>query len=38
MPHDERHRRQKAKNIALMLALVGLVVLFYCITLVRLHG
>lgn len=32
------HRRQRRKNIVLMLVLVGLAVLFYLITIVRMGG
>jgi hypothetical protein len=32
---DEQRRRQRSKNIALGLILLGLVVLFYLITLVK---
>jgi hypothetical protein len=35
---EEVARRRRAKNIALALALVGLVVLFYLITIVKLTG
>lgn len=38
MGGDELRRRQRAKNIALALALVALVALFYLITLVKLGG
>ena len=32
------HRRQRYKNLALLLVLLGLVALFYAITIVRLGG
>ena len=35
---DEAKRRQKMRSIAIALALVGLVVLFYVATLIRLGG
>ncbi len=38
---DRRNRRLRAKNLALLVALVGIIVLFYVITLVRIgavHG
>ena len=35
---EELARRRRVKNIALALTLVGLVVLFYLITLVKLSG
>jgi hypothetical protein len=35
---EELTRRRRVKNIALALTLVGLVVLFYLITLVKLSG
>lgn len=35
---SERHRRQRGKNIALLVALVALVGMFYAITLVRMGG
>ena len=35
---DERIRRQRRRNIAIALALVGLVVLFYVATIARLGG
>jgi hypothetical protein len=35
---SEMHRRQRNKNIAVMLALVGMVALFYVLTLVRMGG
>ena len=38
MTEDELRKRQRTKNIALAFGLVGLVVLFYLITLVKLGG
>ncbi len=35
---DEEWRRRRSKNIALALVLLGLVVLFYVITMVKLGG
>ena len=35
---DERQRRQRRRNLALLVALAGLVVLFYAITVVRFGG
>jgi hypothetical protein len=35
---SRRHRQQRAKNIALLLVLIGLVVLFYLITIVKRGG
>ena len=35
---EEIKRRRRGKNIALALALLGLVVLFYLITMVKLKG
>jgi hypothetical protein len=35
---EEIRRRQRGKNIAVALALLGLVVLFYLITMVKLKG
>lgn len=35
MPLDEKHTRQKSKNVALFFILLGLVVLFYGLTLVK---
>lgn len=34
-PRSEMHRRQRAKNLTLFALLLGLVALFYLITLVR---
>ena len=34
-PTSEMHRRQRAKNLTVLALLLGLVVLFYLITLVR---
>ncbi len=36
--HSEMHRRQRAKNLTVVALLIGLVVLFYLITLVRMGG
>ena len=38
MTVSEEHKRRRAKNIALALLLVGLVALFYLITIVKLTG
>ena len=38
MSGDELKRRQRAKNLAVALALLALVMLFYLITLVKLGG
>ncbi len=38
MPITQRHRRQRAKNLALAGVLVALVALFFAITLVKLGG
>jgi hypothetical protein len=38
MTQDELRRRQRVKNVALACGLVGLVVLFYLITLIKLGG
>jgi hypothetical protein len=35
---SQMHRRQRGKNIAVMLLLVGLVALFYVLTIVRMGG
>lgn len=35
---DEDHRRRRRKSIAIALILVGMVVLFYIVTIVRLGG
>jgi hypothetical protein len=35
---SEMHRRQRNKNIAVLLALVGMVALFYVLTIVRMGG
>jgi len=35
---SEQHRRNRGRNLALLAVLVGLVVLFYVITLVRMGG
>ncbi len=37
-PASEMHRRQRSKNLALLAALLGLAVLFYLITLVKMGG
>ncbi|MGE5269979.1 MAG: hypothetical protein ACM3JG_09955 [Thiohalocapsa sp.] len=36
--HDERLRRMRARNRALLAVLLGLVVLFYVIAIVRMSG
>ena len=38
MTEDELRRRQRGKNVALALGLLGLVVLFYLVTLVKMGG
>jgi hypothetical protein len=38
LPDEEIRRRQRGKNIAVALALLGLAVLFYLITMVKLKG
>ncbi len=38
MNQEELKRRQRAKNLAMAAGLVGLVVLFYLITLVKMGG
>ncbi len=35
---SEMHRRQRSKNLAMLAVLVGLVVLFYVVSLVRMGG
>ena len=35
---SQMHRRQRSKNIAVMLVLVGMVALFYVLTIVRMGG
>lgn len=35
---SEQHKRQRGKNLALLAVLLGLVVLFYIITIVRMGG
>jgi hypothetical protein len=35
---SEQHRRQRGKNLAMLAVLVGLVVLFYVVTMVRMGG
>ncbi len=37
-PHSERHRRQRGKNIALLVVLLALVGMFYMITVARMGG
>lgn len=36
--HSEQHRRKRGKNIALLVVLLGIVGLFYMITIVRMGG
>ncbi len=36
--HSEQHRRKRGKNIALLVVLLGLVGLFYLVTIVRMGG
>ncbi len=36
--HSGMHRRQRSKNLALLTVLLGLVVLFYFLTIVRMGG
>jgi hypothetical protein len=36
MPLDKRHKRQRAKNIALLIALLAFAALFYGLTLIKL--
>lgn len=36
--NDERHRRQRARNWAIFLALAGFVVIVYIVTIVRMKG
>jgi hypothetical protein len=38
MPDQELARRQRVKNITLALMLIGLVLLFYLVTIVKLGG
>jgi hypothetical protein len=38
LPDEEIRRRRRGKNIAVALALLGLVILFYLITMVKLKG
>ncbi len=38
MPQHDEHKRRRARNIALAVALFALVVLFYSITIVRMGG
>ena len=37
-PHSEVHRKQRAKNFAVVAALLGMAVLIYFITIVRIGG
>jgi len=37
-PRNDMHRKQRAKNVALMLALLGLVAIVYLVTIVRMGG
>ena len=37
-PHSDVHRRQRAKNWALMLALASFVIVVYFVSLVRMGG
>jgi len=37
-PRSDMHRKQRAKNLALLLALFGFVVVVYLVTIVRLGG
>ncbi len=36
--YSERHRRQRTRNIALLAVLLGLVALFYVMSIVRMGG
>lgn len=36
--YSERHRRQRKRNIALLAVLLGLVALFYVMSIVRMGG
>jgi hypothetical protein len=36
--HSDRHKKQRRKNLALLLALLGLVVVVYLVTIVRMGG
>jgi hypothetical protein len=38
MTDDELRRRQRGKNVALACGLIGLVVLFYLVTLIKIGG
>ena len=38
MPQPEEHKRRRSRNILLGSVLVGLVVLFYVLTIVKLKG
>lgn len=35
MPFSEQHQRKKYKNIAMLVGLCGLIVLFYALTIVK---
>lgn len=37
-PRPEQHRRRRSRNLALAAVLLGLVVLFYAVTLVKFGG
>ena len=37
-PGDDRSRRLRARNLALLFVLLGLVALFYALTIVRMGG
>ena len=37
-PHSDMHKKQRRKNLALLLALIGLVVVVYLVTIVRMGG
>lgn len=36
MPFTDLHKRKRAKNFAVLLAIVAMVVLIFCVTIVRL--
>lgn len=38
MPISNLHRRKKSKNLALLLVLLGLMALFYTLTLLKMGG
>jgi len=38
VPHNDRHRAQRRKNIALLLVLLALIGLIYAITMMRMGG